>query len=79
MALVVVGQEDPLANGLADTLKREGMAISENTKLREGNVFICVCLSFCSKGNSHGTITHDALDLTVQPPPHIRHLTHPQE
>ena len=49
------------------------------TKLREGNVFICVCLSFGSRGNSHVTITHDALDLTVQSPPHIRPLTHPQE
>ena len=30
-------------------------------KLWEGNAFSCVCLS-------HVTITHDALDLTVQVP-----------
>ena len=29
-------------------------------KLQEGNVFISICLSFCS-GGAHVTITHDAL------------------
>ena len=33
------------------------------TKLQEGNVFIRVCLF---TGQSHVTITHDALDFTVQ-------------
>ena len=37
------------------------------TKLREGNVFTCVCLSV--HGGPHVTITYDALDLTLQPPP----------
>ena len=44
------------------------------TKLQEDNVFSCVFLSFCQGGGSHVTITHDALDLNVQPialpPPH---------
>ena len=35
------------------------------TKLREGNVFSRVCLSV-HVGDSHVTITHDALDLTTQ-------------
>ena len=39
-------------------------------KLWEGNVFSHVCLSFCLRGGSHVTITHDALDLTVQEPLH---------
>ena len=34
------------------------------TKLREGNVFSCVCPSF-TDGGCHVTITHDALDITV--------------
>ena len=39
-------------------------------EIAEGNVFSLVCLSFCPQG-SFVTITHDALDLTVQgPPPH---------
>ena len=40
------------------------------TKWREGNVFIRVCPSFCPQriGESHMTMTHDALDLTVQGP-----------
>ena len=37
------------------------------TKLREGNVFTCVYLSV--HGGPHVTITYDALDLTLQPPP----------
>ena len=42
------------------------------TKLREDNVFTRVCLSINSRGESHVTIIHDSLDLTVQlPPPHI--------
>ena len=36
-------------------------------KLWEGTVFTGVCLS--AHGGPHVTITHDALDLTVQPPP----------
>ena len=35
-------------------------------RLREGNVFSCVC---CSQGVPHITITNDALDLTVQRAP----------
>ena len=36
-------------------------------KLRDGNVFTGVCLSIHGeRGGSHVTITHDALDLTVQ-------------
>ena len=39
-------------------------------KLREGNVFTGICLSLSlvgvGRGRSHATITHDALDLTVQ-------------
>ena len=43
------------------------------TKLRKGNVFSRVCPSVIpSMGGPHVTITHDALDLIVQPP-HIRH------
>ena len=38
------------------------------TKLQEGNVFIRVCL-YIGKGGPHVTITHGALDLTVQPLP----------
>ena len=38
------------------------------TKLREGNVFRR-CLSVILFGDSDVTITHDALDLTVLPPP----------
>ena len=38
------------------------------TKLLEGNVFSHVCLSFCSHRGPHVTITHDALDLSVQSP-----------
>ena len=37
-------------------------------KLREGNVFSRVCVSFCSWGSPNVTITHDALDLTIQAP-----------
>ena len=39
------------------------------TKLREGNVFTCVCL-FTGDGVPmfHVTTTHDALDLTLQGP-----------
>ena len=37
------------------------------SKLREGNVFSRVCLSI-HRGGSLATITHDALDLTVQGP-----------
>ena len=37
-------------------------------KLREGNVFSCVCPPFCPQRGPHVTITHDALDLTVQAP-----------
>ena len=36
-------------------------------KLRECNVFMCV--SFCPQRRSHVTITHDALDFTIQGPP----------
>ena len=36
-------------------------------KLRQGNVFSCVCLS--TEGGSHLTITHDALDLTAESTP----------
>ena len=39
-------------------------------KLWEGNVFIVVCLSV--HRGPYVTITHDALDLTVQSPLHIR-------
>ena len=39
-------------------------------KLWEGNVFIVVCLSVYR--GPYVTITHDALDLTVQSPLHIR-------
>ena len=39
-------------------------------ELSEGNVFSHVCLSVClSHKESHVAITHDALDLTVQPSP----------
>ena len=34
------------------------------TKLREGNVFSCVCHSAWGKG-SHVKITHDVLDVTL--------------
>ena len=38
-------------------------------KLQEGNIFSRVCLSVILSGKvSHVTITHDALDLTVQDP-----------
>ena len=37
-------------------------------KLQEGNIFTGVYLSFCLVG-FHVTITHDALDLTIQGPP----------
>ena len=38
-------------------------------KLREGNVFSCVCPPFCPGGGGpHVTITHDALNVTVQGP-----------
>ena len=37
-------------------------------KLGEGNVFSHVCPSFCLHWGPYVTITHDALDLTVQPP-----------
>ena len=37
------------------------------TKLWEGNVFNCVCLSV--QRGRYMTIVHDALDLTIQPPP----------
>ena len=36
------------------------------TMLREGNVFTGVCVSVCPHGGPRVTITHDALDLTVQ-------------
>ena len=36
-------------------------------KLREGNVFSCVGLSFCRRG-FHVNITHESLDLTTQDP-----------
>ena len=41
------------------------------TKLWAGNVFIRVCPSVGQSvhGGTHGTIAHDALDLTVQGPP----------
>ena len=38
------------------------------TKLLEGNVFNCVCMSVCSQWSAHVTITHDALCLSVQGP-----------
>ena len=44
------------------------------TKFREGNVFSRVVLSVCvftGEGGSHVTITHDALDLTLQIPPNL--------
>ena len=41
------------------------------TKLRECNVFSHVCQSFWPWG-SHVTITHDALDLTIQRPLYIQ-------
>ena len=46
-------------------------------KKREGNVFSRVCLSFCSQGGSHATITHNTLDLTIQgtPDPSPGHST----
>ena len=47
-------------------------------KLWEGNVFSCVCLS---AGGPNVTITHDALDLTVQPlalPPTLQTWDSPQ-
>ena len=39
------------------------------TELREGNVFIPICLSISLSGGggSHVTITHDTFDLTLQP------------
>ena len=37
-------------------------------KLREGNVFSRVCPSFWPQRSPHVTISHDALDLTVQAP-----------
>ena len=43
------------------------------TKLREGNVFLRVCLS-TGGGGPHVTITHDTLDLNIQgssPQPHL--------
>ena len=44
------------------------------TKLRKGNVFSRACLSvILPTGGSHVTITHNALDLTLQlapPQPH---------
>ena len=41
------------------------------TEFREGNVFSCVCLSFClSTMGPNVTITYDALYLTVQAPGH---------
>ena len=37
------------------------------TEMLEGNAFIHVSLSFClTKGGSHVTIIHDALDITEQ-------------
>ena len=39
------------------------------TKLREGNVFSCVCPSFCPQGGSHVTITYDALDVITEGSP----------
>ena len=45
---------------------------------REGNIFTGVYLSVHKGGGPHVTITHDTLDLTVQPlppPPDIRHGT----
>ena len=49
------------------------------TKLPQGNVFYCLCLSVQRERVPHVTITHDALDLTVQipipapAPPKFRH------
>ena len=46
------------------------------TKLQDGNLFSLVCPSFCpGAGESHVTITHDALDLTIQGPPPPTDLT----
>ena len=47
----------------------ENVCYSTPTNLQEGNVFSRVCLLFCPQERAHMTITHDALDLTVQPPP----------
>ena len=45
-------------------------------ELRESNDFSRVCLPFClSTGALHVTITHDALDLTVQDPQPPGHQT----
>ena len=46
---------------------QNGFITAPPTKLWEGNVFTCVCLSV--HRGPHLTITHDALGLTVQGPP----------
>ena len=44
--------------------------ITPTNEVAEGNIFICVCLSVSlSTGGVPCDITHDVLDLTVQPLP----------
>ena len=40
-----------------------------STEFRECKVLNHVCLLFCSRGQSDVTITHEVLELTIQPPP----------
>ena len=60
-----------LVGKLADAMKLSSVEVTRPnflyrslTKLREGNVFSPVCLSVYKR-----SITHDALDLTIQGPP----------
>ena len=69
-------------------LKVQGIYYHPQTKLREGNVFTGVCLSFCWEGwGPHVTITHDGLgheypllwipDMGPPPIPDIGPTHHP--
>ena len=56
---------------LAQTIYVQGIYYQPLTKLREGNVFSCVYLSatLSREGVSYVTITHNAMELTIQRPP----------